>query len=144
MNRYLRAAAIAAGAIAFAVIPVLADNTAINEDTGNNSINIATATSTTTCKVKQTNGLLIENEIVVISNTGNNSTNVATANSTDKQKARQRNRAGVLNGVLRVSKTGKNKANGNTGNGTVGTGNASGNVDVTNGPLNTNTANVGP
>src|SRR3990172_3104781 len=103
MKRYLVAASIAAGSIALAMGPVLADNNASNTDTGNGSTNIAVATSSTECKVKQGNLLLIENEVVVVSNTGNNQ-----------------------------------------GNGSVDTGNASGNVGVTNGPLNTNTSNVGP
>ena len=196
MKRYLVAASIAAGSIALAMGPVLADNNASNTDTGNGSTNIAVATSSTECKVKQGNLLLIDNEVVVVSNTGNNqangntgngsvdtgnasgdvtvnnsgnsnnatincaappsgnissnsntgngSTNVAVATSSRKLKDKQRNAAGVFNGVARVARTGRNRANNNTGNGSVDTGNASGNVGVTNGPLNTNTSNVGP
>lgn len=173
------------------IAPVFADNTATNENTGNNSKNNSTATSLTNCRVDQTNGLKIRNEIASISNTGSNqangnigggsvdtgnasgnvtvvnhgnsndatincfeaenndaintntgnaSTNNATAISTLRKLAEQENKARATNSILRKAKTGKNKANGNIGDGKVETGTASGDVGVTNGPLNTNNA----
>ena len=75
MKRYFRSAAIAVSTIAFAAVPVFADNTATNSDTGAKSDNTAVATSNVECSVDQTNQLRIVNEIVVISNSGGNTAN---------------------------------------------------------------------
>lgn len=119
-----------------------------NKNTGNGTVDTGDASSDVSVSNSgNSNDATVNcpddaNNIAGNSTTGTHSTNTAVATSTKKAKVKQGNFAGVGNGVVSVARTGKNKANNNTGNGKVTAGGATGSVDVTNGPLNENTASV--
>lgn len=127
MNRYLRAASIALGTVAFAAVPVFADNTASNTNTGNNSNNLASATSDVDCQSEQTNNLTISNTITSVSNSGGNQANNNTGDATigtgdatsdvDVTNAGNSNDATVI--CLSASNVATNSATGNNSFNTV-------------------------
>jgi hypothetical protein len=75
LNKIAKIAFLISGTGVLTIAPVFADNFASNDTTGAGSTNIASATSSLNCSIKQNNELTITNIISVTSSTGGNQAN---------------------------------------------------------------------
>src|SRR3990167_1766355 len=75
MRKLLMIPGLTLSSVALAVVPAFADNTALNSWTGAHSTNVATAASSCTSTITQSNNGNITNNLTVTANTGNNEAN---------------------------------------------------------------------